>query len=656
MGLPLDALHATRNATPPNIRNYAALKQDVNSLPQPNIHSNLHPATYQTAAKPTLWQSKRLHRAHWSKQFSPANLRRPTDSSSAIFNDPERATRDFPVPILQCLQIKTLDGKTPGAAPARYRLVLSDIQNYVQCMLATQANHVVHDGHLERNSIIRMKSYQAQHLKGRSVLIILDVEVITGFGTIERLGDPKPLEARAEAQSTTIGGTGFYGAKQEPAEDSKAQVQKQIAKSAGGGGGGGGGGGTHGGSTLYPIEALSMYSHKWTIKARVTQKSDIKTWVKPSGEGKLFSVNLLDESAEIRATAFNDQVDQFYDQLQEGNVYYISTPCKVQLAKKQFTNLPNDYELTFDRDTLIEKAEDQSNVPQVRYNFCSIQDLQDVEKDATVDILGVLKEIQDVTQIVSKTTQKPYDKRELTLVDDTGYQVRLTVWGKTATNFDAYPESVIAFKGAKVGDFGGRSLSLLSSGTMVMYPDLPEAHRLKGWYDSQGRTLNYASHSGIASVGAATGRNDQTKSIAEVKNEQLGMGESTDYFNIKATVVYIRQENFAYPACPNEKCKNKKVADMGDGTWRCETCSQSYDSPRWRYIMSISASDHTGQLRLSCFDETGRIIMGGKSADEMIEMRDSDEARFAAEFEAASCRKMNFTCRAKMDTFGDQAR
>lgn len=71
----------------------------------------------------------------------------------------------YPVPVLQCLHIKSLEGKAPGTE--RYRIVLSDVSHYVQCMLATQANHVMHDGQLERGSIVRVKQYQAQNLKGK---------------------------------------------------------------------------------------------------------------------------------------------------------------------------------------------------------------------------------------------------------------------------------------------------------------------------------------------------------------------------------------------------------------------------------------------------------------------------------------------------------
>ncbi|XXH03541.1 hypothetical protein Hte_009946 [Hypoxylon texense] len=565
----------------------------------------------------------------------------------AIFSDPDHVDQRFPVPILQCLQIKPLAAQQGATGqPERYRVVLSDIHNYVQCMLATQANHVIHDGSLVRGSLVRIKSYQANMVKGKNILIILDLEVATELGAHDRIGEPQAFEPKAQSANATVGGSNFYGAKAETPAPVKSEPMSSRM-----GGVPNNASNTNGNIVIYPIEALSPYAHKWTIKARVTQKSDIRTWHKASGEGKLFSVNLLDESGEIKATGFNEQCDQYYDLLQEGQVYYISNPCRVSLAKKQFTNLPNDYELTFERDTVIEKAEDQTSVPQVRFAFVNIQELQSVEKDATVDVIGVLKEVGEVSQITAKSTGKPYDKRELTLVDDSQFSVRLTIWGKNATSFSVQPESIVAFKGVKVSDFGGRSLSLLSSGTMTVDPDIEEAHRLKGWYDSQGRGDNFNTHN--MSMGSATGRQDQTKVISQVKEEALGMDE-TAYFALKATIVYIKQENFAYPACSTENC-NKKVIDQGDGTWRCEKCDIVHARPQYRYIMSVNVNDHTGQLWLSCFDDVGRVIMG-MSADQLMDIKENDEDRFPAVFEAANCTKLTFRCRAKMDQYGENQR
>ncbi|BAE57239.1 single-stranded DNA-binding replication protein A [Aspergillus flavus] len=561
---------------------------------------------------------------------------------SAIFDETKPQILE---PVVQCVQIKPLPPQQNNQE--RYRAVFSDISNYVQTMLATQANRFVTSGQLRKGCFVRLKSFQANSVKGKKILIILDLEVLQDLGEAEKIGEPKPLESKTEeeekSQPTTISSNGFYGSKiqggQLQAPNKSAQPQPAAASAH---------------ATIYPIEAISPYSHKWTIKARCTSKSNIRTWHNRNGDGKLFSVNLLDDSGEIRATGFNDQCDMLYDVFQEGSVYYISSPCGVKLAKKQFTNLNNDYELTFERDTVVEKAEDQADVPQIRFSFTTIGDLQSVEKDTTIDVIGVLKEVAEVSQIMSKTTNKPYNKRELTLVDSTGFSVRLTVWGSTALNFNVTPESVIAFKGVKVSDFGGRSLSLLSSGSMTVDPDIEEAHKLKGWYDAQGRDGVFASHASMPGVAASTTKLEQFKTVAQVKEEQLGMSDEVAYFSLKATVIYIKQDTMCYPACLSEGC-NKKVTELDPGQWRCERCDKTHPRPEYRYIMLISVSDHTGQLYLSCFDEVGRYMMG-TSADQLMEIRQNDDKAAGDIFQDANCRTWNFRCRAKIDNFGDQQR
>lgn len=302
------------------------------------------------------------------------------------------------------------------------------------------------------------------------------------------------------------------------------------------------------------------------------------------------------------------------------------------------------------------QAEEADGVPQVRYNFTTLSDLQSVEKDTTIDTIGILQSVGEVSEIVSKTTSKPFNKRELTLVDNTGFNVRLTIWGNTAQSFDASAESVIAFKGVKVSDFGGRSLSLLSSGTMNVDPDIDEAHKLKGWYDAQGRNDTYQSHANtMGTTSGAGGKQDAYKSIAQIRDENLGMTENADYFTLKATIIYVRQENVAYPACLTDGC-NKKVIEVDPGEWRCEKCNITHPKPEYRYIMSINVSDHTGMLWLSCFDEVGRMIMGA-SADEFMAAKDEgDDKKVNEIFADANCKTFVFRCRAKMDNFQDQQR
>lgn len=535
---------------------------------------------------------------------------------------------------------------------SRFRIVLSDINNYVQGMLAQQATHF--GGTIKTGSFVRLKQFTANAIKGKRILIVIDLDVLDNYPAVPKLGNPAALTAEGaggqqQGAPKSMSGAGFYGQvkKEDPSQAPKQSLPSRSANSS-----------MHG--NIMPVEALSPYANKWTIKARVTNKSEVRTWHNKNGEGKLFSVNLLDESGEIKATAFNDQCDAFYDVFQQDSVYYISQG-DVKPARKQFSTLNNDYEISLSNSTIVEKAEDQSDVPKVMYNFTQIADIASVEKDAVVDVIGVLKEIGETSEITSKTTFKTFSKRELTLVDNTQFSIRLTVWGSQATAFDAPLDSVIAFKGVKVSDFGGRSLSLLSSGTMGVDPDVDEAHRLKGWYDATGKNDEFNNHESMrAQMGTGTtGRNDQEKTIQQVKDERLGLNsDEAEYFQTKATIIFIKQDNISYPACPSppeQKC-NKKVTEEPDGSWRCEQCNKTYPKPEYRYIMSMNVADHTGQMWLSCFDDTGRMVIG-MSADEFKDLGESGIPQAAQSvLTDATWKTLTFRCRAKMDTYQDQSR
>lgn len=268
---------------------------------------------------------------------------------------------------------------------------------------------------------------------------------------------------------------------------------------------------------------------RWTIKVRVTQKSDIKHYTNKNGDGQLFSCNFLDETAslaslfeyltdcrltgllrcrqqgEIRATGFNKDCERLYPLLEEGKVYRVSR-ARVNIAKKQFSNLSNEYELMFSADTEVEPVDDVSraelrsrpvhtiltssmslsqaeekSVPKVQFNFVQLADLPSHEKDTTCDVIGIVQDHGAVTEITAKATQKQIKKRELTIADRSQYAVRVTLWGRQAENWDENNASIVALKGVKVGDFGGRTLSVSGQTVVSIDPDIDEAHELQGW-------------------------------------------------------------------------------------------------------------------------------------------------------------------------------
>jgi replication factor A1 len=73
-------------------------------------------------------------------------------------------------------------------------------------------------------------------------------------------------------------------------------------------------------SHLWEFSFAAYYACRWQIRARVTTKTPIKEWNKAGNTGKLFSMDLTDESGEIRATAFKAECDKYYSLMHVGKV------------------------------------------------------------------------------------------------------------------------------------------------------------------------------------------------------------------------------------------------------------------------------------------------------------------------------------------------
>ena len=131
-----------------------------------------------------------------------------------------------------------------------------------------------------------------------------------------------------------------------------------------------------------PISDLSPYVNKWTVKARIIQKSPIKRWNNARGEGRLFSMSLVDESGEIRATAFKEECDQNYEKIEVGKVYYISNGS-LKIANELYNACDNNYEMTLEKSTVITPCNDESeaSVPTFRFNFQEIGSLKPTMKN-----------------------------------------------------------------------------------------------------------------------------------------------------------------------------------------------------------------------------------------------------------------------------------
>lgn len=416
---------------------------------------------------------------------------------------------------------------------------------------------------------------------------------------------------------------------------------------------------------IIPISALNPYQGRWTIKARVTAKGELRRYNNARGEGKVFSFDLLDsDGGEIRVTCFNTVVDQFYNQIETGKIYLISRGS-LKPAQKAFNHLNNEHEILLDSTSTIQPCyEDDNRIPRQQFHFRTISDIEGMENNSIVDIIGVVSFISPAASIMRKNGIET-QKRTLHLKDMSGRSVELTLWGslcnaegqKLQSLCDSGEFPVLAVKAGRVNDFNGKAVGSISSTQLFIDPDFPEAHSLKNWFVTDGRNTPTVS---ISRETSSVSRTDNRKTLSQIKDEKLGTSEKPDWITVAARIAYIKLDNFCYTACPimngDRQC-NKKVTNNGDGKWWCDKCDRSVDECDYRYIIQLQIQDHTGIIWVTAFQESGQDIMGVPAKDlYYLRYENQDDEKFMEITRRVMFNKYIFKLKVKEETFSDEQR
>lgn len=579
-------------------------------------------------------------------------------------------------PVLQVLEIRTIAMASAATSQAeRYKLKLSDGTHFMQAMLTTNHNHMIYDGSLQENGLIRLDEYVCNTVQEKRICIIVNLAVVAPPLPYGKAGNPVSIDA--------VGPLSSVGAAPKP---EAGYGGAPSAASSGGGGGGGygagaGAGGGYGagagrggggyGSVVatssatpnhVPIASLNPYSSRWTVKVRVTNKGDRRTWSNARGDGSLFSCDLLDQyGTQIRATFFKEGVDKFFDVIHKDSVYFMSGG-KLKAANKQYSSIPNEYELSFDGNSSVMPAGEDTGIKRVQYAFVSIAALEHQAKDALVDVVGVMKEITPANAFTSRAG-KELVKREVTLVDTSAVSVSMTLWGeKSAMITEDLVGSVLAVRGARVGDFGGgKNLSAVMSSSMDVNLDIPEVRKLRQWWDSEGSGVAVTTLSGGGGGGA--GGSGPTVNVAARRTFSSAKAEDSDeVFTVKGTLTQLKHEGDKvpwYPSCTQPKCQKKAVQTMSGTDWHCEKCNLSFPQPNYRYILSITGADHTGAEWMTAFNDQAQMMLDNTTAGELARLREEGDAgmsQWNAIFQRANFKQYMFRLRAKHEVVNEQDR
>jgi replication factor A1 len=409
-----------------------------------------------------------------------------------------------------------------------------------------------------------------------------------------------------------------------------------------------------------PINALNSYQNRWTVKARVTQKSDIRRYSNARGEGKFFSFDFLDaDGGEIRVVGWNDMCDKFYDQVTVGQVYTL-TKASLRNKRGNFNQTRHQFEVHLENSSMLELVQDEAEIPRISFNFVPLSQLEDTPAGTVLDIIGVVESVAEPAEITRKDGTQ-VSKRGVNIRDDSGRSIELTLWGgyvdstgnEMAAAVGSGRHPIVAVKQARVGDYNGKTLSTIASSTIVIDPvDESKAGALRSWYDNGGATM---AAQALSSARAGSGRSDRRICTALIKNEGLGMGEKPDYVSSTLYLAYTRAESYYYPACTlmyNGKQCLKKATDDGSGGFHCERCGSS-TTPEYRYILSCQIEDHTGVAWVSMFNETAPDALG-ISAGELRELEAVDNERFRKIFADSTYKEFQMKLKVSQDNYNDE--
>ncbi|KAJ2823733.1 Replication factor A protein 1 [Coemansia sp. 'formosensis'] len=226
-----------------------------------------------------------------------------------------------------------------------------------------------------------------------------------------------------------------------------------------------------------------------------------------------------------------------------------------------------------------------------------------------------------------------------------GYKVRITLWGHMAMDFGAPIGSVIAFKGAQVNSFDGRTLSASERRLMAVNPDFPTAHALHKWYDFEGRHMEFQTFSKTASTSESTSDPGLQLVTVAVANSLVDTVDGTiEFFHVQAAVAYIQSENFTCQSCSGKYCTGLVTKVKKSRRYRCEMCNQSLHKFKYSYTLHVKVSDGTGEIQLQCSDVVGELLFGA-SANDMVKLQQIDKVAFNEIIAAAKNKLYIFKCK-----------
>ena len=319
--------------------------------------------------------------------------------------------------------------------------------------------------------------------------------------------------------------------------------------------------------------------NKYTIKATITNRSDLRHWGSSADTGCYFWIDLIDSSlATIRGVLFRESAQKWTDFLTRNDTY-LMTNCVV---KNDSTHGPG---LHFSRTTQFTKLNENIDIP---VQVSTIGEVESRQEGTYVNVIGFVLKILHVDMVRTRATGEEIAKRVVIISDETGI-IEVTLWGQIATSCELHSKQVLLGKQLKVHKFSGKtSLSYIRNSCIKVLPETdPAAMELIKWNSgNQTGDCNPPIEPEISFIG-----------IREFGNGFEG--------RVIVTITDIQSNNVTYKGC--SRCRKKMNSPQ------CGHCNES--SSRLYFIANVTATDSESSTETVTFYDQSICQISGLTAE-----------------------------------------